>query len=185
MEKTIVIYANKYGSTEKYAHWIGEELDCPVIELSKATRSGLDDYDTIIYGGGVHAGGIRGFDKFKKWIRQYLWLVEKPEKNIIIFAVGINVHTTETRMQLRDVNFDKKWLRQLTCFFMPGAFDPAKIDKIDNMVLKLMKKMLKDKGLNMTPEERELLRMVEEGCDKVERNAIMPLVEEVKMITVQ
>ena len=33
MEKTIVIYANKYGSTEKYAHWIGEELDCPVIEL--------------------------------------------------------------------------------------------------------------------------------------------------------
>ena len=52
MEKTIVIYANKYDSTEKYAHWIGEELDCPVIELSKATKSGLDDYDTIIYGGG-------------------------------------------------------------------------------------------------------------------------------------
>ena len=108
--------------------------------------------------------------------------MEKPEKNIIVFAVGINVHTTETRMELRNVNFDKKWLRQLTCFFLPGAFDPAKIDKVDNMVLKLMKKMLKDKGLNMTPEERELLRMVEEGCDKVDRDAIRPLVEEVKSI---
>lgn len=182
MEKTIVIYANKYGSTEKYAHWIGEALDCPVIQLDKASKAGLAEYDTIIYGGGVHAGGIRGFDKFRKWIRQYLWLVEKPEKNIIVFAVGINVHTTETRMQLRDINFDKKWLRALPCYFMPGAFDPAKIDKMDNMVLKLMKKMLNDKGLNMNDEERELLRMVEEGCDKVDREAIRPLVEEVKRV---
>ncbi|MBR3706654.1 MAG: hypothetical protein IKM19_06765, partial [Firmicutes bacterium] len=88
----------------------------------------------------------------------------------------------ETRMQLRDVNFDKKWLRQFTCFFMPGAFDPAKIDKVDNIVLKMMKKMLRDKGLNMNAEERELLRMVEEGCDKVDREAIRPLIEEVKSL---
>ena len=31
MDRTIVIYKSKYGATEKYAQWIGQELDCPVV----------------------------------------------------------------------------------------------------------------------------------------------------------
>lgn len=31
MDKTVVIYKSKHGSTKKYAEWIGEELECPVL----------------------------------------------------------------------------------------------------------------------------------------------------------
>ena len=83
MERTVVVYTSKYGATEKYAGWIGEELDCPVFSLDSFKKADLDGYDNIIYGGGVQAGGIKGFDKFKKWIKP---LVGKPGKKIVIFS---------------------------------------------------------------------------------------------------
>ena len=72
MERTIVIYKSKYGATDRYAAWIGEELDCPVVELENFDKKSIDNYDNIIYGGGVHAGGIRGWEDFKKIIKPYL-----------------------------------------------------------------------------------------------------------------
>ena len=44
MERTIVIYKSKYGATDKYAAWIGEELDCPVVELGSFDKKMIDDY---------------------------------------------------------------------------------------------------------------------------------------------
>ena len=66
MERTIVIYKTKYGATEKYAKWIGEELDCPVVSADDFNKRDFDLYDNIIYGGGVHAGGLKGFELIKK-----------------------------------------------------------------------------------------------------------------------
>ncbi len=194
MKKTIVIYKSKYGSAKRYAEWIGEELSCPVKELKTMDGSELSDYSTVIYGGGVHAGGIEGFDSFKKWLKPILadayyeahdgrleFRTEsyRPEKKIIIFAVGINVTSFDARAQLRDVNFDKKWLRPLTCYFFEGRYNPREIKGIDKFIMRFVKKMLKDKGLNMKPEERTLLERIEGGCDLVDRSMIMPLVGEV------
>ena len=56
MERTVVVYTSKYGATEKYARWIGEELDCPVYSLDNFSKAQLDSFDNIIYGGGVQIG---------------------------------------------------------------------------------------------------------------------------------
>ena len=86
MERTVVIYKSKYGATQKYAQWIGEELCCPVFGIDDFSKARLADYDNIIYGGGVQAGGIKEFDRFKKWIKP---LVGQPEKKIVVFAVAL------------------------------------------------------------------------------------------------
>ena len=177
MQRTVVVYTSKYGATEKYARWIGEELDCHVFSLDKFSKGQLDNYDNIIYGGGVQAGGIKGFDKFKKWIKP---LIGKPEKKIVVFAVGLNVDNTDGRMQLRDINFDKGEFRQLACYFMGGAYDPAQIKGIDKALMSMVHKMLTDKGLNMNEDERTLLDRIEKGCDLVSRQQIEPLVKEFK-----
>ena len=31
--KTIVVYESRYGSTQKYAKWIGEELNCRIEKI--------------------------------------------------------------------------------------------------------------------------------------------------------
>ena len=72
MDRTVVIYKSKYGTAEKYARWIAEELDCEVRSLDETKARDLEPYDNIIYGGGVHAGGIEGFDTFRKWIKPIL-----------------------------------------------------------------------------------------------------------------
>ena len=81
-------------------------------------------------------------------------------------------------MQLRDINFDKGEFRQLTCYFMGGAYDPARIKGIDKALMSMVHKMLSDKGLNMNEDERTLLDRIEKGCDLVSREQIEPLVKE-------
>ena len=35
MEKVIVVYKSKYGSTKKYAQWLAEDLSCDLVENKK------------------------------------------------------------------------------------------------------------------------------------------------------
>ena len=44
MERTVVIYKSKNGSTEKYANWIGEELECPVFKAEDFSKKDFEDY---------------------------------------------------------------------------------------------------------------------------------------------
>ena len=175
MEKTVVIYKTKYGATQKYARWIGEELDCPVIKAEDFNKKDFARYDNIVFGGGVHAGGITGLELIRKNMRQL------QEKKLIIFAVGLNVMQSETRQQLRDVNFSKKKLRGLTCYYCPGAYDPEAVRGADAMLMKMMKKILRDKPeADLTPEDQALFDAVTKGADLVDRKFIEPIVKAVK-----
>ena len=191
--KTIVVYKSKYGTAEQYARWIAEELGCDLRELGEVRARDLEPYEGIIFGGGVHAGGIEGIDNFIKMVRPILkdayfgsfdegvnfrqdWY--KPAKKIVFFAVGINVQNFDARAELRKVNFDKKWLRPVTCYYLDGRFEPERVQGADKMVLKFTTKLLRDKGLNMTSDERTLLERIENGCDLVDRSQIKAVVDE-------
>ena len=62
--KSIVVYESKYGSTERYAKWIGEELGCRVSNISEVSLEELLTYDNIVFWGWLHAGTIKGLKKF-------------------------------------------------------------------------------------------------------------------------
>ena len=173
MDKTIVVYKSKHGSTEKYARWIGEELDCPVVSEKDFQRKNFSLYDNIIFGGCVHAGGILGFDLIKKNIRHL------EGKKIVIFVVGLNVMHQDTRMQLREINFNKNGLNKLTCYYCPGSYDPSSVKGIDAAIMKMMINMLeKKKPEEVTEDDRRLLAGVTEGIDLTDRKYIEPIVAE-------
>ena len=128
-QRTIVLYTSKYGAAETYAQWIAEALGCQAVSLDKFSKKELQGYDTVIYGGGVQAGGVRGLEQFTKWIKGDLKLRQMAKRGTIseaeaaeigafdrqyyIFAVGISLDSEENRLQLRDINFDKNWLREV------------------------------------------------------------------------
>lgn len=175
MDRTIVIYKSKYGATEKYAQWIGQELDCPVVSADDFNKKDFEKYDNIIFGGGVHAGGVTGFDLIRKSMRKL------AGKKVVVFAVGLNVMQPETRQQLRDINFSKKKVRGITCYYCPGAYDPSKVKGMDAMIMNMMKKMLEDKKESEgTEDDRLLLARVTEGADLIDRKYIEPIVREFK-----
>ncbi len=56
--RSIVIYKSQTGFTQKYAEWIAEELKADIFDILQVNVEMLQNYDTIIYGGGLYAGGI-------------------------------------------------------------------------------------------------------------------------------
>ena len=196
-QRTIVLYTSKYGAAETYARWIAEALGCRAVPLDKFSKKELQGYDTVIYGGGVQAGGIRGLEQFTKWIKGDLKLRQMAKRGTIseaeaagigafdrqyyIFAVGISLDSEGNRLQLRDINFDKDWLRDLPCFFLPGAFDPAKLAGIDKAIIKVATKMFLDKPeAQAAAEDAQVLRYFETGCDLINRTRTTALIESVK-----
>ena len=196
-QRTIVLYTSKYGAAETYAQWIAEALGCQAVSLDKFSKKELQGYDTVIYGGGVQAGGVRGLEQFTKWIKGDLKLRQMAKRGTIseaeaagsgafdrqyyIFAVGISLDSEENRLQLRDINFDKNWLRELPCFFLPGAFDPAKLAGVDKAIIKVATKMFLDKPeAQAAAEDMQVLRYFETGCDLIDRTHTTALIEAVK-----
>ena len=196
-QRTIVLYTSKYGAAETYARWIAEALGCQALPLAGFSKKELQDYDTVIYGGGVQAGGVRGLEQFTKWIKGDLKLRQMAKRGTIseaeaagsgafdrqyyIFAVGISLDSEENRLQLRDINFDKDWLRELPCFFLPGAFDPAKLTGVDKAIIKVATKMFQDKPeAQAAAEDMQVLRYFETGCDLIDRTRTTALIEAVK-----
>ena len=196
-QRTIVLYTSKYGAAETYARWIAEALGCRAVPLDKFSKKELQGYDTVVYGGGVQAGGIRGLEQFIKWIKGDLKLRQMAKRGTIseaeaaeigafdrqyyIFAVGISLDSEGNRLQLRDINFDKDWLRDLPCFFLPGAFDPAKLAGVDKAIIKVATKMFLDKPeAQAAAEDAQVLRYFETGCDLIDRTRTTALIESVK-----
>lgn len=57
MRKIAVVYKSCHGSTKQYAEWIAEETGADLFNVDDCTGSDMSDYDTIVFGGCIHAGG--------------------------------------------------------------------------------------------------------------------------------
>ena len=197
MEKAIVIYKSKYGATEQYAKWIAEELGCAAVPVDQFKKAELKDYDTIVYGGGVQAGGIKDLDKFLKWLKLDLkiWdmyrngkldhedLVKSGvhKRKIVVFACGINLDDEAARQQLREINFPKKYQQNIPCFYMPGEYHPEKLNRIEKFIMNTAEKILRGKNeVDVTENDRLMIDYMQHGCNLINKERIRPLIQEVK-----
>lgn len=172
MERTVVIYKTKYGATEKYARWIAEELECDLIRAEDFKAKSFDQYDNIIYGGGLQAGGIKGFELIRK-NRHIL-----QDKKVVIFVVGLSVDDKDNRMEVRDINLDKKELKGLTLYYCKGAFKPEAVTGLDKGIIKVCLSMLEPHRYVGTDAQKQLYKDMTEGADYVDRKYIQPIVAE-------
>lgn len=195
MSKIAVIHAGKYGSTEKYAGWIAEETGADVFDVNKVKAAELGGYDTVVLGGAIHAGRILGIDFLKKNMDTL------KDKRIFVYAVGLNVEDDAIRKECVELNFFKQpsaftkifgggkrtlsaleeRMAQIPCYFLKGAYDPARISGMDKQMMGMVKKMISGKReSDMTQSEKDLLNAIENGADYTSREQIAELVAAVK-----
>ncbi|MDD3243278.1 MAG: flavodoxin domain-containing protein, partial [Eubacteriales bacterium] len=79
-----VIYSSRQGSARRYAQTIAQALDAQLIEAGTVKPARLDGFDTLVFGGGVMAGGIAGANMLKKNAPRW------SGKRIAMFAVGLS-----------------------------------------------------------------------------------------------
>lgn len=66
----IIIYGSHYGTTKKYAEELSRRTNIEVISFENVEE--INDYDNIIYLGGLYAGGVLGMSKTIKYINMDL-----------------------------------------------------------------------------------------------------------------
>ncbi len=136
MGNIAVVYESRYGSTKKYAQWIAQDLECTLIETKDATVEKLKTFDTIIYGGWLHAGNIKGFKVILKDIDKL------KDKNIVVFSVGCSTGEREEDIKaIEEVNF--KGLQDIKHFYLRGAFNYKNLNMIDKVMMNILKIKLK------------------------------------------
>ncbi|MCQ2550856.1 MAG: flavodoxin domain-containing protein [Clostridia bacterium] len=174
MENTVVIYKSKYGATKQYATWISEELHCDLLNADEVKPKDLLEYENIIFGGGIHAGGITGLSLIKKNYKKLM------DKKVVIFAVGINTEEEKNMEDLRDINFNGK-IKDLPCFLIKGAYDPRKVKGLDNFLMTQVRKMIMKKPIvQRTDQEKALVKVIDYGGDWVEKENLAPIIAAIK-----
>lgn len=170
-----IIYYSKHGATERYARTLSEAVNGTLFDAKTTKLKHIENFDVIVYGGGVYAGGIKGIEFVQKnW--------DKIGKKILIFAVGLTVDDPNNQEQCRNVAFDSYFNRRLRpeimnvpMYFLPGAYDPESIRGVDRQIIKVARKMFESKG-----GQEQILKYIDEGCDMVDFKKLQPLIDEIK-----
>ena len=169
----IVVYESKYGSTEKYAKWIGAELNCKVKRISEVSIEELESYENIIFGGWVHAGKLEGFKTFLNSVDKF------KDKSLFVFTCGIAVTEDKSYLDYKEKNF--KEFNNLKDFYFRGAFDFNKLDFMDKVMMSIFKVLLKMKKSESTV---EISKAYDKPIDFTNRENIKGIVREVKSLGV-
>jgi menaquinone-dependent protoporphyrinogen IX oxidase len=175
--KTVVIYKSKTGFTKKYAEWIAEELLADIFEVSKVNSSTLEKYDTIIYGGSLHATGIIGIKFLQKNIDQLMG------KRVIVYACGASPSNEVVFREVITHNFSSEQQKQIKFFYLRGGFNYNKLPPLDKVLMTLFKwriilKKKRKKGLNS--DELGMLEAYDIPADFTKRRNIEQIVSYVK-----
>lgn len=182
--KAIVVYNSKRGSTERYARWIAESLECEAVKLTELGGRSLSDFDCVIFGGWLRGSGIVGYDKFKA-------LDAGLESRTILFAVGISEYTPQNYMQICQINFPetaegKVDMSGMQLFYCPGAYEPDKVRGLDRLMMGFAKSVLKGgKTAEGAEAADRMVASIENGVDMTDRKYADQVVKAAKKLLIE
>ncbi len=167
----IVVYKSKTGFSKKYAEWIGEELGFDVKSLNETGAEALAGKDLIIYGGGVYAGMIGGFNKMKTLI---------PEgAKLVLFACGASPAEAAEVDRMWSGSLSENELVSVPHFYMQSGICYEKMGFFDRTLLRIFTAMLK-RSKNKSNVDEGVNQTLSASHDYSSREFIMPLVEYVR-----
>ncbi len=143
---SIIIYGSHYGTTKQYANELSKKTNIKAIPFKNANQ--INNYDTIIYIGGLYAGGVLGMSKTLKKLDNVL------NKKIILVTVGLADPTDEKNIKTIRNNIKKQIKQEIfekaTIFHLRGGIDYSRLSFVHKTMLKLLYNAIKN-----TPEEEQ------------------------------
>ena len=171
--KTIVIYKSKSGFVKNYAQWIAEELSADIFEVSKVNINMLTKYDTVVYGGSLHAVGIIGVKIITRNIDKL------KDKRLIVFASGASPSSEEVIKEVKNNNFTQDQQTHIKFFYLRGGFNFNKLPPFDKVLMTLLKRRInikKKRKKELIPDEIGMLAFFDKPVDFTKRKNIDEIV---------
>lgn len=172
----IIIYGSQYGTTRRYAEELAKITGYELKSYEDAEN--INSYETIIYMGGLYAGGVLGMKKtFKN-------LTNTDNKKIIIITVGLadltDVKNTDNikagvKKQLSEKIYDISEI-----FHLRGGIDYSRLNfKHKTMMSLLYKKVVKLPEDKKTAEDRAMIETYNKQVDFVDFNCLNPIINSI------
>ncbi len=179
MKKTVVVYQSRYGATKRYAEWIARALSCDLFERAEVKPEDLAAYETVVYGGGLYAGGVAGMSL----------ITRSPEafsgKNLVLFTCGLA--DPEDPENVRRIREGVEWalpepLRgRAQLFHLRGAMDYAKLGAVHRMMMAMVHRAVKSRSKNgADAEARAMLDTYGKAVDFIDFRTAEPLADFVR-----
>lgn len=171
-KKILVIYKSKYGSTKAYARWIADEVQGNLVEASKINAEDLKRYDTIVFGGFLHAVGISGVKIITENFK------DLEDKKIIVFAVGCSPEKEDAINSVIASNFKDDIRGKINFYYLRGAFNFEKLSLVDKMMMNALKiKLKKMKPEELDEDSKGLLECYDNPVDWTDKKYIEPIIQ--------
>jgi menaquinone-dependent protoporphyrinogen IX oxidase len=130
--KTLIIYKGKYGATQQYAQWIGEELNTPVLLSEDCQWEEMAEADILIIGSSVYIGTL----VIKEWIKENQGILSR--KKVILFVVcGTPSAEKEKLESFVHSSIPDELRKNITVYFLPGKLSYKKLSLIDKFLLRI------------------------------------------------
>jgi menaquinone-dependent protoporphyrinogen IX oxidase len=172
-----VVYTSTTGFTQKYAKWIAEDLDGDYLALKDMKIEDFYKYDFFVYGGSLHAVGIKGLKEFKERMET----LENPKW--IVFAVGATPVKDDVVPLLMSENLTKEEQKRIKLFYFRGGFDYDALKFKDKMMMLLLKLKIKMKPQkDRTPDEKGMINVYDQRTDFSQKKSIDRLVAYVRSL---
>lgn len=127
--KILVTYTSKYGSTKRYAEWIAADLGADLSEAAKVKPETIGQYDVVVHGGGLYAGGIAGIKL----------VTRSPCKNLVVFTVGLGDPSTSDYSKIINMNITPELLSKTKLFHLHGGIDYKRLGPVHKAMMAMMK----------------------------------------------
>lgn len=161
-----IVYTSQTGFTKKYAEILAEETGVAVYNLEEGKEKVKKDAE-IIYMGWIMAGGVKNYNK-----------VKNKYQVKALCAVGMAAPSED---QYKGIV--KKYNLQEPLFYLQGGYDKTKLKGMYKFMMNSMEKVIKSaltKKENKTPEELEMLEMMENGKDCVKKENLIDVIDWVR-----
>lgn len=130
----IIVYGSQYGSARRYAEKLSEQTGIPAVSYKQVR--GLSDMKTIIYMGGLYAGGVLGLAKTLRCLSAY------DGVKLIIATVGLaDPKEPENRENIRaslQRQLPEELFRQAEIFHLRGGIDYKNLSAGHRMIMALL-----------------------------------------------
>ncbi|MGM9660610.1 MAG: flavodoxin domain-containing protein [Faecousia sp.] len=179
--KCLVTYGSKYGATKQYAQWIAEALACDLKDIREVNSKLLAQYDVIIHGGGLYAGGLSGIGTI---VKNYDAL---SGQEIILFSCGLADPMDPENVAHIEAGVAKalkpEMRQKIKQFHLRGGIDYSRLSLTHKAMMAMLRKTMLQKGYeNLRAEDQMMLDTYGKVVDFSDRSTISPLIDYVNSL---
>ena len=175
---SIIVYGSHYGTTKRYAEELSKRTNIKVISFKKINQQ-INDYDNIIYLGGLYAGGVLGMSKTLKKLNNI------SNKKILIATVGLSDPTDEVnknniRNNIKN-QIPKEVLEKAKIFHLRGGIDYSKLNFAHKTMMKLLYNAVKNlPEEKQTAEDRAMIETYNKKVNFIDFSDLDKIINEVQ-----